>query len=50
MQYLTVPLLTSGAKDMFFKCVIVFMACDVRMNLFTIITYYIGLYICRRIS
>ncbi len=29
MQYLTVPLLTSGAKDMFFKCVVVFLAYDV---------------------
>jgi hypothetical protein len=29
MQYLTVPLLKSGAKDMFFKCVIVYLAHDV---------------------
>lgn len=33
MQYLTVPLLTSGAKDMFFKCVVVYLAYDVSINI-----------------
>ena len=30
MQYLTVPLLKPGAKDLFFKCVVVYLANDVR--------------------
>lgn len=30
MQYLTVNLLKSGAKDLFFKCVVVYLANDVR--------------------
>ncbi len=29
MQYLTVPLLKPGAKDLFFKCVVVHLAYDV---------------------
>jgi hypothetical protein len=31
MQYLTVPLLKGGAKDLFFKCVVVYMVYDVNI-------------------
>lgn len=32
MQYLTTPLLKPGAKDLFFKCVVVFLAFDVKIK------------------
>jgi hypothetical protein len=32
MQYLTVPLLKSGAKDLFFKCVVIYLVEAVNFN------------------